>query len=160
MQIADGLVAYIHYTLKNNAGETLDSSAGGAPLAYLHGAGNIVVGLEKALTGKSVGDKLSVAVSPEEGYGVRDESLIQQIPRRMFQGMRDIQPGMQFNAQSDRGMRQVTVTRVAGDLVTVDGNHALAGETLHFDIEITQVRAPTPEETSHGHVHGEGGHHH
>lgn len=160
MQIADGLVAYIHYTLKNSAGETLDSSAGGSPLAYLHGAGNIVVGLEKALTGKSAGDKLSVAVTPEEGYGVRDESLIQQIPRRMFQGLREIQPGMRFNAQSDRGMRQVTVMRVAGDLVTVDGNHALAGETLHFDIEITQVRAPTAEETSHGHVHGEGGHHH
>lgn len=160
MQIADGVVAYIHYTLKNAGGETLDSSAGGAPLGYLHGAGNIVAGLEKALAGKSAGDKLSVAVSPEEGYGVRDESLIQQIPRRMFQGIRDIQPGMSFNAQSDRGMRQVTVTRVAGDLVTVDGNHALAGETLHFDIEVTLVRAPTAEETSHRHVHGEGGHHH
>lgn len=160
MQIADGLVAYIHYTLKNSGGETLDSSAGGAPLAYLHGTGNIVAGLEKALTGKSAGDKLNVAVSPEEGYGVRDASLIQQIPRRMFQGIREINPGMQFNAQSDRGMRQVTVTRVAGDMVTVDGNHALAGETLHFGVEVTQVRAPTAEETSHGHVHGEGGHHH
>ncbi len=160
MQITDGLVAYIHYTLKNNAGETLDSSAGGSPLAYLHGAGNIVAGLEKSLAGKSAGDKLNVQVAPEEGYGARDASLIQQIPRRMFQGIRDIQPGMQFNAQSDRGMRQVTVTRVAGDLVTVDGNHALAGETLHFEVEVVQVRAPTAEETSHGHVHGEGGHHH
>ena len=160
MQIADGLVAYIHYTLKNAAGETLDSSTGGSALAYLHGSGNIVAGLEKALAGKQPGDKFSVQVSAEEGYGLRDESQVQQVPRRMFQGLRDVRPGMRFNAQSDKGMRQVTVVRVAGDLVTVDGNHALAGETLHFDVEITQVRAATEEETSHGHVHGDGGHHH
>lgn len=160
MQIADKSVVHIHYTLKNDAGETLDSSAGGEPLAYLHGMGNLVPGLEKMLTGKSAGEKLHVKVSPEEGYGVRDASLIQQMPKRMFQGIREIQVGMRFNAQSDKGLRQVTVTRVAGDMVTVDGNHDLAGVTLNFDIEITAVRAATEEELSHGHVHGAGGHHH
>ncbi|MBI2384342.1 MAG: peptidylprolyl isomerase [Gammaproteobacteria bacterium] len=160
MQIAERCVVSIHYTLKDDGGEVLDSSAGGEPLAYLHGTGNIIPGLEKALAGKRAGDKLSVRVEPAEGYGERDERLVQQVPRRMFQGVSDLQPGMRFHAQGDHGPVAVIVTRVAGDMVTVDGNHALAGVTLNFEVEVAQVRDATLEELSHGHVHGPGGHHH
>jgi len=160
MQIAKDAVVTIHYTLKNDAGETLDSSAGGDPLAYLQGNGNLVVGLENALEGKKVGDKVSVKVSPVEGYGEYDKALVQQVPRRSFKGIANVQVGMQFQVQSDHGPRAVTVTNVVGDMVTVDGNHPLAGQNLNFDIEITDVRVATDEELSHGHVHGPGGHHH
>lgn len=156
MQIVDRCVVAIHYTLTNDRGETLDSSQGGEPLAYLHGMGNLVPGLEKALTGRKAGDTLSVKVPPQDGYGERDAKLIQQVPRRAFQGVRDLKPGMRFNSNG----AAVTVTRVMGDMVTIDGNHALAGETLNFEVEITEVRAATEEELAHGHVHGAGGHHH
>jgi FKBP-type peptidyl-prolyl cis-trans isomerase SlyD len=160
MEVADSRVVSMHYTLTNEKGEVLDSSREGEPLVYLHGSGNIIKGLEKALAGKSSGDKLQVKIPPEEAYGVRDEALIQQVPKRAFQGVRDIRAGMQFQAQGPNGPTEVTVTHVAGDMVTVDGNHALAGETLNFDVEITDVRAATFEEMQHGHVHGAGGHHH
>ena len=160
MQVARDSVVSIHYTLTNAAGEVLDSSSGGEPLAYLHGGGSIVVGLEEALEGKATGDKLAVAVPAEKAYGVLDASLIQQVPKRAFQGVGEIKAGMRFTAQTEAGPRQVLVTRVAGDMVTVDGNHPLAGQALTFDIEITAVRAATPEELTHRHVHGPGGHHH
>ena len=160
MQIADRCVAYFHYTLTNDAGEVLDSSNGRDPLPYLHGKGNIVPGLEKALLGKKTGDKLDVVVAPEEGYGPHVESLVQVVPRSAFQGVANLEPGMQFQAESNMGPVSVVVTSVDGDQVTVDGNHPLAGETLHFAVEITQVREATVEEVMHGHVHGAGGHHH
>ncbi|MDB5969514.1 MAG: peptidylprolyl isomerase [Hydrocarboniphaga sp.] len=160
MQIADRCAVSFHYTLKNDAGEVLDSSEGSTPLAYLHGQGNIVPGLESALAGKSAGDKLSVKVSAAEGYGERDARLVQDVPRRAFQGIKDIKPGMSFTADGPQGPSRVTVTRVAGDMVTVDGNHPLAGENLNFDVEITDVREASAEELEHGHVHGAGGHHH
>jgi len=160
MQAAENSVVSIHYTLTNTRGEVLDSSRGGEPLVYLHGSGNIIPGLEKALAGKQVGDKLQVSVAPGEGYGERDEALVQQVPKRAFQGVPKIEPGMSFHAQSSQGPMQVTVTAVLGDMVTVDGNHPLAGETLNFDVEVTEVRKATLEEISHGHVHGAGGHHH
>jgi FKBP-type peptidyl-prolyl cis-trans isomerase SlyD len=161
MNIAQDKVVLIHYTLTNEKGEVLDSSSGGEPLAYLHGQGNIIPGLEKALEGKQAGDKLDVKVAPAEGYGERDDKLVQQVPRRAFSGAQDVKPGMQFHAQTSGGhARVVTVTRVAGDMVTVDGNHPLAGEHLNFAVEVTEVREATAEELSHGHVHGPGGHHH
>lgn len=160
MQIAERCVAYFHYTLTNAAGEVIDSSEGRDPLPYLHGKGNIVPGLEKQLVGKKVGDKLNVVVSPEEGYGAHNPSLIQKVPKAAFQGVDNLEPGMQFQAESNMGPVSVVVTAVEGDEVTVDGNHPLAGETLHFAVEITQVREASVEEALHGHVHGAGGHHH
>jgi FKBP-type peptidyl-prolyl cis-trans isomerase SlyD len=160
MQITDRSVVSFHYTLTNDAGEVIDASAGGEPLAYLHGAGNIVPGLENALTGKAAGDKLTVKVAPADGYGERDDRLVQSVPRRAFQGVADIKPGMSFVSQGPEGQTRIVVTQVAGDMVTVDGNHPLAGETLNFEVEITEVRDATEEELSHGHVHGAGGHHH
>ena len=161
MNVAPDKVVLIHYTLKNDAGGVIDSSSGGDPLAYIHGQGNIIPGLEKALLGKQQGDKVSVKVDPAEGYGVRDDALVQQVPRRSFGGVPDIKPGMQFHAQTGHGhTRVVTVTAIKGDMVIVDGNHPLAGENLNFDVEIAEVRDATEEEMAHGHVHGPGGHHH
>jgi FKBP-type peptidyl-prolyl cis-trans isomerase SlyD len=160
MQVTQDAVVSIHYTLTNDQGETLDSSAGGEPLAYLHGNGNLIPGLENALNGKQAGDKVTVKVPPAEGYGEYDQALVQRVPRRSFKGVADVQVGMQFQVQSGVGPRMVTVTQVAGDMVTVDGNHALAGQNLNFEVEITDVRAATEEELAHGHVHGPGGHHH
>jgi len=160
MQIAAQSVVSIHYTLKDQAGTVLDSSDGGSPLVYLHGHGNIIPGLESALTGKSAGEKLAVEVPPADAYGERDDRMVQEVPRRAFQGISDIKPGMRFSAQGQNGPMSVVVTRVAGDMVTVDGNHPLAGQTLFFDVEITGVREASDEEIAHGHVHGEGGHHH
>jgi len=160
MQAGDNTVVLIHYTLTSDAGETLDSSEGREPLGYLHGFGNIIPGLENALTGKQAGDKLKVSIKPEEAYGVREEALVQVVPRSAFGGAQDLEVGMQFQAQTPQGVRVVTIVEVEGDDITLDGNHPLAGETLHFDVEVTAVRAATQEELAHGHVHGEGGHHH
>jgi FKBP-type peptidyl-prolyl cis-trans isomerase SlyD len=160
MQIADNTVASFHYTLTNDAGEVIDSSRGREPLTYLQGAGNIVPGLEDAMNGRSSGDSFNVDVAPELGYGVRHEQLVQEVPRAAFQGVDEIEPGMSFQANTPQGAHSVTVTRVTADTITVDGNHPLAGQTLHFAIEVTEVRAATAEEIAHGHVHGPGGHHH
>ncbi len=154
MKISPQLVASIHYTLKNDEGEVLDSSEGQEPLDYLHGKQNIVIGLEKALEGKSIGDKLSVAVSPEDGYGEYDASLVQQLPKDMFTGVDEVEVGMEFHAQTQNGMQIIEVKAIDGDIVTIDGNHPMAGQTLHFDVEVTNVREATADELEHGHVHG------
>ncbi len=160
MDIAADRVVTIHYTLKDDRGGVLDSSAGGEPLAYIQGHGNLVSGLEKALEGKPDGATLAVVVSPAEGYGERDEALLQRVPKRSLQGSGEIKKGMQFQARTDDGMRLFTVTAVVGDMVTLDGNHPLADQTLHFDVAVVGVREATTEELEHGHVHGAGGHHH
>ena len=120
MEISSDRVVTIHYTLKNDSGTVLDSSAGGEPLAYIQGHGNLVSGLEKALEGKEHGSSLAVVVAPAEGYGERDEALIQRVPKRTLQGSGDIKKGMQFQARTDDGMRLFTVTAVIGDMVTLD----------------------------------------
>ena len=160
MTITPDTVVTLHYTLKDDAGEVIDSSAAGEPLAYLHGHGNIVPGLERELTGRNAGDKLSVRVLPAEGYGEYDKDLVQSVPRRALRGIKDVQPGMHLHAQTEHGPRTLTVTRVAADMVTLDGNHPLAGKHLNFDIHIEDVRQATEEVLSHGHVHGAHGHHH
>ena len=160
MQIAERTVASFHYTLTNDAGTVIDSSAGADPLTYLHGVGHIVPGLEQAMAGHQAGDKFDVVVSPEEGYGTPNDMLIQVVPREAFQGVDDIQVGMQFQAQTPQGAISVVITKVEDGLVTVDGNHPLAGQNLNFAIEVVDVREATVEEVVHGHVHGAGGHHH
>lgn len=160
MQIAAHKVVTIHYTLTNDDGDLLDSSEGQEPLTYLHGMGNIIAGLETALTGRGVGDKFSVSVAPADGYGERDNDMVQSVPKASFQGVDEILPGMQFQAQSPEGVQLVTVIDVDGDEVILDGNHPMAGLTLNFAVEVTGVRDATPEELDHGHVHGPGGHHH
>ncbi|HXS02934.1 MAG TPA: peptidylprolyl isomerase [Rhodanobacter sp.] len=160
MQITRNSVAAFHYTLTDDQGQVIDSSAGRDPLAYLHGSGQIVPGLEKQMEGRSAGDKFSAEVAPEEGYGVHHPELMQEVPREAFQGVEDIRPGMQFQGRGPQGEINVTVTRVENEKVFIDGNHPLAGKTLHFAIEVADVREASAEELQHGHVHGAGGHHH
>jgi FKBP-type peptidyl-prolyl cis-trans isomerase SlyD len=160
MQIAERTVASFHYTLTDDAGTVIDTSSGRAPLTYLHGAGNIVPGLEKEMAGHETGDKFNVVVTPEEGYGEPEPQLVQVVPREAFQGVDDLQVGMEFQAHTAHGPMSVAIAKIDGDAVTVDGNHPLAGKTLHFAIEVTDVRDASLEELAHGHVHGEGGHHH
>jgi FKBP-type peptidyl-prolyl cis-trans isomerase SlyD len=156
MPIAQNDVVTIHYTLKDDADKVIDSSSGGEPLAYLHGHGNIIPGLERELAGKSVGDRLTVRVAAAEGYGEYDRALVQKVARRALKGIANLRVGLRLQA----GHQAVTVTHIAGDMVTLDGNHPLAGQNLNFDVEITAVRPATEEELAHGHVHGDGGHHH
>jgi len=160
MQIAENTVVSFHYTLTDDAGKVIDSPAGREPLTYMHGTGQIVPGLEKVMTGRSEGDQFKVDVTPAEGYGERHAELEQQVPREAFQGVENVEPGMQFQGRGPQGVINVTVTKVENDVVFIDGNHPLAGQTLHFDVEVTGVREATAEETSHGHVHGAGGHEH
>jgi FKBP-type peptidyl-prolyl cis-trans isomerase SlyD len=160
MPIAQNSVVSIHYTLKDDAGEIIDSSASGDPLTYLHGHGNLVAGLERELEGRNTGDKLHVKVAPADGYGEYDDQLVQKIPRRSLKGISNLRVGMRLHAQTPDGARAVTVTQIVGDMVTIDGNHPLAGQALNFDIEVTDIREATEEELAHGHVHGPGGHHH
>ena len=155
MKISKHSVAAIHYTLKDNTGKVLDSSEGREPLYYLHGEGNLITGMEEGLEGQEKGNKLQLIIAPEKGYGVRDEKMIQKIPRSAFGGEK-VEKGMQF--QTNNG-GVVTVTNVALDQITVDANHALAGVELIFAVEVIEVRAATSDEIAHGHVHGPGGHH-
>ena len=160
MQISDKMVVTIDYTLKDDNGTVLDSSTEGN-FAYLHGANNIIPGLENALTGKSAGDEVDVSVSPTEGYGEHNETMIQAVPRDMFDSEQEIQVGMQFHAQSPEGeMIVVTVTDIEGEDITVDGNHPLAGVNLNFGVKVIDIREASEEEIEHGHVHGPDDHHH
>ena len=161
MLIANQHVVAIDYTLSNDAGEVIDSSAGAEPLVYLHGAGNIIAGLENALLGKTVGDELEVSIEPEDAYGEYSVELITSVGREMFDGVDELEVGMQFHASApDGGMQIVTVRDIDGDQVTIDGNHPLAGQQLNFKVKVISVRAASEEELAHGHVHGEGGHQH
>jgi len=153
MQIAKNTVVDIHYTLKDDAGETLDSSDGRDPLAFLQGSGNIIKGLESALEGKTAGDKLDVVIEPEDGYGVHRPEAVQQAPKSAFEGIDNLAVGLQLQAQTEGGVIPVTVTAIGADTVTVDANHTLAGVRLHFSVSVENVRAATEEEISHGHVH-------
>lgn len=159
--IADGKVVVLHYTLRNDAGEIIDSSAGDEPMAYLHGAGNIVPGLERALAGKSAGYTSKVIVAAAEGYGERVDVPAQSVPRGSFPAQLELEPGMRFTAQGPNNQHvPIWVVALEGDKVRVEAQHPLAGATLHFDVEVLQVRDATPEEVAHGHPHGPDGHHH
>ncbi len=160
MKISKDVVVSIEYTLRDDNGNVLDSSEGGEPLAYLHGNGNLIPGLEAQLEGKAANDTLKVVVAPADGYGELDAAQIVSVPKSQFAGVTDLAVGMQFTASGPEGQHVVTVTKIEDDTITVDGNHPLAGQTLTFDVKIIDVREATEEELSHGHVHGAGGHHH
>ena len=146
-------VVSIDYTLRDNNGNLIDSSEGSDPLEYLHGNGNIIPGLEKALAGKKAGDKLTCSIAAADAYGERDDSLIFKVNKSEFEGA-DIAVGMQFEAHGEEGAQIVTVVGIEGEEVTIDANHPLAGETLNFDVKVVDVREATSEELEHGHVHG------
>ena len=160
LNIAPETVAVFHYTLRNEAGEELESSRGADPSAYLHGANNIIPGLEAAMAGKSAGDVFSATVAPEQAYGLRNPDKLQRVPVKhlMFKGK--LKPGMVVQLNTSEGRVPVTVTKAGRHSADIDTNHPLAGQALTFDIEIVDVRAASAEELSHGHAHGPGGHHH
>jgi FKBP-type peptidyl-prolyl cis-trans isomerase SlyD len=158
MQIGAQKAVTIGYTLKDDEGRVLDSSEGGEPLTYLHGSGDIVPGLEKALDGKQPGDTVSVSLSPDEGYGQRNEGHIRNIPLRKLPAGK-VEVGMQYQITTEAGPMMALVTAVRGDYATIDANHPLAGMRLHFDVKVVEVRDATKEELEHGHVHGAGHHH-
>ncbi|MBN4079350.1 peptidylprolyl isomerase [Beggiatoa alba] len=160
MTIAENKVVTLHYTLTDNEGTVIDQSDDGSFL-YLHGASNIIPGLENALTGKTSGDELKVTVEPEEGYGVHDEARKESVSREMFPTDSEIEVGTQFHAEGPDGQTiTVTVIEVSDDTVTIDGNHPLAGVQLNFDVKVIEVRDASAEELEHGHAHGPEGHHH
>ncbi|MDO9267665.1 MAG: peptidylprolyl isomerase [Methylobacter sp.] len=159
MQIADNMAVSIHYTLTNDEGEVLDSSIGDDALVYLHGTGNIIPGLEDALQGKVVGDKFKVRIAAKDAYGEQNDEMIQVISRAMFEGIDELEVGMMFHADVSSGSGEVTIVKIEGDDVTIDGNHSLAGMALTFDVEVVDVRPATKEEAEHGHIHGAGCHH-
>jgi len=160
MKISKQKVVSFDYILTDNDGGVIDSSEGHEPLAYIHGSGFLIPGLENELEGKQAGDAFKVTVEPADAYGVRDASLVKDVERDMFGEVENLVAGMQFQAETEDGMEVVTVTAVAEDTVTVDGNHPLADVTLNFDVKVVDVRDATAEELDHGHVHGAGGHHH
>ena len=160
MEISSHKVVIIDYTVTDEQGEVIDTSKDEEPLAYIHGTSNLIPGLEKALEGKSAGDSLNVDVPPEEAYGLRDETSLQVVSREQFEGVDDLQVGMQFEAQDDDDVQLVTIAAIDGGDVTLDANHPLAGITLHFEVSIVDVRDATQEELDHGHAHDPEGHQH
>ena len=153
-------VVTFHYTLTNAAGKEMESSRESDPMSYLHGANNIISGLEKAMEGHAIKDKFSATLEPEEAYGVRNEKNVQRVPLKRLKGIGKISVGQVLNLKTTNGQVQVTVLKVGRFNVDVDGNHPLAGVQLTFDVEITEIREASEEETKHGHVHGPGGHQH
>ena len=160
MIVETNKVVSIDYTLKDADGQVLDSSESNGPLTYLHGASNIIPGLEAALNAKSVGDTLTAVIEPEDAYGVREDSRVAKVPRQNLQGIEDLSVGVQLRAQTPSGPLVVRVVDMDDETVTLDANHPLAGVALHFDVTVVEVRDATPEELAHGHVHGAGGQHH
>ena len=160
MTIENDKVVLMNYTLTNDNGDVIDTSDGREPLAYIQGYQNIIPGLEKEMAGKKVGDKFKAVVQPEEGYGKFNPALLQELEKSIFQGVDEIEVGMQFQTQLEDGPIIMTVSKVEGEKVTVDGNHPLADQVLTFDVEVMEIREATAEELEHKHVHGVGGHQH
>lgn len=162
MLIDTDRVVRFHYLLRDATGRALENSAGGEPMAYLHGRGNLIPGLERQLAGHGAGERVTAVVPPEEGYGLRNESAIQRIPVKALleKGKGRLKPGQLVHVGTEHGPRPVRVVKAGMFMVDVDANHPLAGETLTFEIEIVEVREATEEERAHGHVHGAGGHQH
>ena len=159
--VVAGKVVKMHYTLTNAEGEVLDSSQGRDPLAYLHGASNIVPGLERQLSGLAVGDHVDAIVQPEEGYGVRNPDATHVLPKSAFPPDFPIAVGTPLALEGGNGqVLHCFIVAVREDAVMVDANHPLAGVTLHFAVDIVEIRDASDEEKAHGHPHGPGGHHH
>lgn len=157
MVIEDKKVVSFHYTLTNDQGESLDSSREGEPMSYLHGSGNIIPGLEKEMAGKAKGDAFQATIAPADAYGERNEANVQRVSAKHFKDTRNLQPGQFVTLQTKQGPVQAVIVKVGRFNIDIDANHPLAGQTLTFDVEVTDVREATEEEISHGHVHGPGG---
>lgn len=160
MEIAKNTVVSLNYTLKDNEGKLLDTSEGRQPLVYLHGVGALIPGLEKELEGKTAGTDVVAVIPPEEAYGTRRDDLLKVVPKSGFQGDETMTEGMQVQLQTEHGPAIAVISKIDGEEVTLDLNHPLADMTLHFSVNVVEVREATEEEIAHGHVHGPGGHEH
>lgn len=157
MKISANKVVVLHYAVSDSEDTLIDSSYDHNPLSIIQGTGYLIPGLENALEGHETGDKFEVSVAADQAYGQREDNFVQAIPREMFGGIDDLEIGSQLRAETDDGEQTVIVIAIDDDVVTVDGNHPLAGIDLKFDVEIIEVRDATADELTHGHVHGEGG---
>jgi FKBP-type peptidyl-prolyl cis-trans isomerase SlyD len=160
VHIGPETIVTFHYTLRDQAGTSMETSRGGDPAVYLHGAHNIIAGLENAMTGRAAGDIFSATVDPVNGYGLRNPAAIQRVPIKHLAFNGKLCAGAVVQLSTSDGMRTVTVTKAGRHTADIDTNHPLAGQTLVFDIEVIATRSATTEELAHGHVHGVGGHHH
>jgi len=160
MLVTKDTVVRFNYTLKNDEGELIERSAGHEPTAYLQGHSGMIRGVQLALEGKQAGDRFNVTVHPHDGYGERLDNSIQRVPVKHLIGAKKWRPGMIATVHTDKGQRQVSIVKMGKFMAKVDTNHPLAGQILHFDIEIIDVREATQEEIAHGHAHGAGGHQH
>ncbi|PQO38534.1 peptidylprolyl isomerase [Blastopirellula marina] len=159
MKVAKNTVVSIAYTLKDVDGNVLDTADADAPLAYLHGFGNLIAGMEKALDNRDAGESFEVVIPPEEAYGSFDDDLVWELDKDQFGELGEVEIGTQFVLETEDDQVLVTVAEIKDDVVIVDGNHELADETLFFEISVVDVREATPEEIEHGHAHGPGGAH-
>ncbi|QIQ20783.1 peptidylprolyl isomerase [Zophobihabitans entericus] len=160
MKIAKDAVVSLAYQVRTKDGVLVDEATAVAPLEYLHGHNSLISGLEKALEGHVAGDKFDVEIPSAEAYGDFNDALVQNVPKNVFVGVDELSVGMRFLADTDQGPVPVEITAIDGDMVTVDGNHMLAGQDLKFNVEVIALREATAEEIAHGHIHGHGGHHH
>lgn len=160
LSTAKDRVVRFHYALRNSAGVVKEDSRDGEPAAALIGHRNLMPGLEEAMTGRSAGERFEVTLDPDHAFGARRDDWVQRVPKKHIRNAARLKPGMETQLNTDQGTRTVTVIKVGNKVVDVDLNHPLAGETVTFDIEVVEVRAAVPEELTHGHVHGAGGHHH
>lgn len=161
MTITQHSVVTIHYTVKEvESGEVIDSSEEGAPMVYLHGAQNIIPGLEQALAGRQAGDEFEVTVASADAYGDYSDDRVQQVPKEAFEGVESVEPGMAFTAETEEGPVNLIVTEVTEETVTVDANHPLAGKPLHFSVKVDAIRQASDEEIAQGHAHDPDGHQH
>ena len=157
MTIKEKKVVSFHYTLTDRDGEQMETTRDKNPMTYLHGAQNIIPGLENAMAGRSVGDEFQVTLEPADAYGEKKEANIQRVSSKHFQFPKKLKPGQIVGLQTRKGPVQVTIIKVGRFNVDVDSNHPLAGQALTFDVEVSAVRDATEEEISHGHAHGPGG---
>lgn len=159
MQIATDLVASFHYVMKDADGAELGRTSD-QPMTYLHGRHALLPGLERAMAGRSAGDRFTVTLSPQEAFGVTRADSEQRVPISHLRGAKKWRPGMRAVIHTRQGNREVTVVKVGHTMATIDTNHPMAGKTLVFEVEVLDVRKATAEELAHGHAHGPGGHHH
>jgi FKBP-type peptidyl-prolyl cis-trans isomerase SlyD len=160
LKIESETVVSFHYTLRDENGKELETSRGSEPSVYLHGANNIIRGLETAMTGRESGDVFTVSLAPAEAYGMRNPDKMQRVPVKHLAFRGKLEAGKVVQLNTAEGMRAVTVVKAGRHSADIDANHPLAGQTLTFDVEIVDLRPATPEEIAHGHAHGPGGHHH
>lgn len=157
MFIEANSVVVLHFAVTDNNGELIDDTRDSSPLEFLMGSGYLVPGLEAELEGLKVGDDFDVTVEPEQGYGIYDPELVQEVPAELFDGVEGVEPGMAFSAETDAGYRTVIITAVEDDIIIVDANHPFAGRTLQFNGEVIGIREATEEEIEHGHIHSADG---